>query len=177
MAETIIAIFDTADEVIAAARELRQAGVPRAAITVMSSEPVHIAAEAHEESHQKTKSRIGLFAIAGGLIGGTLAVLLTTITSQRVNLNTGGMPIVAPWALGIIVFEMTALGAVLMTVGRMIIEARLLRRGAMKDYDAVIADGRIAVAIECADATCAAAVRHTLGKAVTSDEKAVTSDK
>jgi len=166
MAETIIAIFDNTDDVIAAARELRQAGVPRAAITVMSSEPVHIPAEAREESHQKTKSRIGLFAIAGGLIGGTLAVLLTTIASQRVNLNTGGMPIVAPWALGIIVFEMTALGAVLMTVGRMIIEARLLRRGAMKDYDEVIADGRIAVAIECADATRAAAVRHTLGKAV-----------
>lgn len=161
--ETIIAIFDTTDEVIAAARELRQAGVPRAAITVMSSEPIHIAAEADEEPHPKTRSRIGLFAIAGGLIGGTLAVLLTTIASQRVNLNTGGMPIVAPWALGIIVFEMTALGAVLMTVGRMMAEARLLRRGALKDYPEGITDGRIAVAIECADPTRAAAVRHTLG--------------
>jgi hypothetical protein len=99
-----------------------------------------------------------LFAIAGGLLGGALAVLLTVLTSQRVNLNTGGMPVVAPWAFGIIIFEMTALGAVLMTVGRMIVEARLFRRGALKDYDAGVADGRIAVLVNCAnDAQYAAA--------------------
>jgi len=161
--ETIIAIFDTPDEVIAATRLLQQAGISRAAITVMSSEPVHLAAEWHADAPRETKSRIGLFAIAGGLIGGALAVLLTFWTSERVNLNTGGMPIIAPWAFGIIIFEMTALGAVLMTVGRMIVEARLFRRGALRDYDEGIAEGRIALAIECADAARAEAVRHALG--------------
>ncbi len=73
-------------------------------------------------------SRIGLFAIMGGVIGAISGVLLTTWTSERVNLVTGGMPTVTPWAFGIIVFELTALGAILCAVGRMIIEARLARR-------------------------------------------------
>jgi hypothetical protein len=74
------------------------------------------------------RSRIGLFAIAGGIIGGSLGALLTVWSSREVNLVTGGMPIVTPWAFGIIVFELAALGAIIFAVIRMIIEARLARR-------------------------------------------------
>jgi Ni/Fe-hydrogenase subunit HybB-like protein len=80
------------------------------------------------ESAIEHRSRIGMFAILGGVIGAVVGVLLTTWTSKRVNLVTGGMPIVSPWAFGIIVFELTALGAIICAVGRMIIEARLARR-------------------------------------------------
>ena len=146
MAETVHAIFDTADEAIAARDRLQREGVLASQITLMSSEPVHI--ESNQPSDE-AKSRIGLFSIAGGLAGATAAILLTVWTSRSVDLVTGGMPVVAPWAFGIIVFEMTALGAILATLGRMIYEARLLRRSALEDYGEAIADGRVAVVVEC----------------------------
>ena len=150
MVENILAVFNTADEALTAAGRLKRAGFADKAITLMSSEPIHFEAEEAEEAEQT--SRIGRFAIAGAMIGATSAVLLTVMTSRQVGLNTGGMPIVAPWAFGIIVFELTALGAILATLGRMVFEARLLRRGALEHYDPAVADGKIAVTVECAGA-------------------------
>jgi hypothetical protein len=144
MTEKVHAIFDSHDEAIAALAELERAGVPRSEITLMSSEPVHAETSEHE-------SRIGLFAIAGGLTGAAAAVALTVLTSRGVGLATGGMPIVSPWPFGIIVFELTMLGAILGTLGRMLYEARLLRRNSPVDYGEAIADGRVVLAVECAD--------------------------
>ena len=145
MAETQIAIFDTRAEAVAALGELQREGVPRSAITVMSSEPLHL------EDIDAPKSRIGGFAIAGGFIGAAFAILLTVWTSRKVGLVTGGMPIVTPWAFGIIVFELAALGAILATLGKMIAEAQLARPNALTDYDESVADGRIVVSVQCSD--------------------------
>lgn len=142
MADTQIRVFDTRREAVAALHELEREGVPSSSITVMSSEPLHL------EALHPPKTRIAGFAIAGGLLGAAFAILLTVLTSRRVGLGTGGMPIVSPWAFGIIVFELAALGAILMTLGRMIFEAGLLRRSAPTDYDAAVADGRVVVAIK-----------------------------
>jgi hypothetical protein len=73
---------------------------------------------------------------------------LTALTSMRMNLVTGGMPIVAPWAFGIIVFEMTALGAIGLTLGRMIFEARLFRRALPEECDSAIADVKAVVVVD-----------------------------
>ena len=146
MAETVHKVFDTADEAIAAAERLRREGVPLSQITMMSSEPVHAETDEHGES---AKTRIGLFAIAGGAAGAAAALLLSVWTSRKVDLVTGGMPIVAPWAFGIIVFELGALGAILATLGRMIYEARLLRRAPASGFEEAIAEGRIVVVVEC----------------------------
>jgi hypothetical protein len=72
-------------------------------------------------------SRIGMFAIAGGVVGAAAGLLLTILTSRHTNIITGGMPVVSPWPFGIIVFELTALGAILAVFARMIYEARLMR--------------------------------------------------
>src|SRR5437879_1730203 len=142
MNERILAVFDSASQAQAAARDLQRGGVPRSAITIMSSEPLHLT-----DSDEQPKSRIGLFAIAGGAIGAIFGMLLTVWTSRRVDLVTGGMPIVTPWAFGIIVFELTALGVILATLLRMIFEARLARRRFLSDYDEAVADGRVAVSV------------------------------
>lgn len=126
---------------MAALRELRGEGVPGSSITVMSSEPLHL------ETDGAPKSRIGGFAIAGGLVGAAFALLLTIWTSRQVGLVTGGMPIVSPWTIGIIVFELTALGAILATLGRMIYEAGLLRRRVSSDCDEAVANGKVVVSI------------------------------
>src|SRR5712692_2351619 len=128
MSRRILAIFDSADEAQLAARALQRGGLPRAAITIISSEPAH---RPPADSAAPSNSHIGTVAICGGLIGAAAAVLLTVLTSRRVDLVTGGMPIVTPWAFGIIVFELTALGAILAMLSRMIFEAGLARRGAL----------------------------------------------
>jgi hypothetical protein len=58
------------------------------------------------------------------------------------------MPIVSWWAFGIIVFELTALGAILMTLGRMVFEAGLARRGRHSDYGEMVAEGKIVIEID-----------------------------
>jgi len=141
MPNTEVTILDSRHEALAVLRELKRRGVPDSSITVMSSEPLHL------EAKPWSKSRIPGFAIAGGFVGAAVAIALTVVTSRRVGLVTGGMPIVSPWAFGIIVFEMTALGAILFTLGRMIYESRLVRRPP-GEYDSVISEGKIVIAIE-----------------------------
>jgi uncharacterized membrane protein len=160
MAESILAIFDTADEAVEAVEKLRREGVPREEIILMSSEPIHTGPD---EKDQKPKSRIGLFAIAGAIFGGVGGYLLVALTSRSVNLVTGGMPIVSPWPFSIIIYELTALGAILGAVGRMIYEARLARRNSPADYDEAVADGRVAVAVRCDDSNHLAAAQSVLG--------------
>ncbi len=145
MAEPRIAIFDTPAEAVAALGELQREGVPRSSITVMSSEPLHLG------DNDAPKTRIGGFAIAGGFIGAAFAILLTVWTSRKVGLVTGGMPIVTPWAFGIIVFELAALGAILATLGRMIIEAKLGRRVSLAEYDGAVSEGKVVLCIHSAD--------------------------
>jgi hypothetical protein len=148
MAEHVLAVFNTPAEAVRAAAELRREGVPRSRITMMSAEPIHSWPAEHDEL---PKSRVGLFSIAGAIFGAGAALLLTIWTSRGVNLNTGGLPIVTWWAFGIIVFELTALGAILFTLASTIVEARLARRGALANYDEAVADGKVVIDVECAD--------------------------
>jgi hypothetical protein len=145
MAENIMAAFNTMSDALYVAGALKSEGFTSEAITIMSDEPIQMG----EDLSEGGKSHIGLCAIAGGLVGATAALLLTVTTSREVNLVTGGMPIVAPWALGIIVFEMTALGAILATLACMIYEAKLMRPGALEGYDPSVADGKIVIAVKC----------------------------
>jgi hypothetical protein len=144
--QNVLASFDTPDEVARAIGDLAGAGFERRAITVMSAEPVNLGEHSDDKHH---KSRAGWFAVAGGLLGAAAAVLLTTYTSRSVGVVTGGMPIVTPWAFGIVVFEMTALGAILALFMRMVWEAGLLRPGGAKLYDSAVADGKLLIAVSC----------------------------
>lgn len=145
MTDTRTKVFETRHDALLALHELEREGVPSSSITVMSSEPLHL------ETTDTPKSRIAGFAIAGGLVGAAFAIVLTVWTSRRVDLVTGGMPIVATWAFGIIVFELGALGAILATLGRMLFEAQLLRRVSPAGYDEAVAEGRIVLSVKSSD--------------------------
>jgi hypothetical protein len=142
---TLAGAFEKRNEALMAINRLRREGFVGDDITVMSGEPLPLGEE------EEPKSLIWLFSIAGGIAGGAGAALLTTFASKQMNLVTGGMPIVAPWAFGIIVFEMTALGAIVAAFGRMVYEARLMRRRGEVERDEAVAGGKIVVAVCCAD--------------------------
>jgi hypothetical protein len=159
MAETIITSFDSPVDAQRAARELRREGFASTALTVMSSEPLTIDVD---EVYKAPKSRIGLCAVFGGVVGAAGAIALTVGPSRSVAIVTGGMPIVTPWPFAIIVFELTALCAILASLVRMIVEAKLVRRGALDVYDVAVSDDQIVLAVECRDADEAAAASQAL---------------
>lgn len=146
MPESIHVAFDSADRALAAQAALIREGFSSEAVTVMSNEPIH---QNEDEDSEDGKSHIGLFAIIGGVIGAASAVLLTVVTAKRMGLVTGGMPVVTPWAFGIIVFELTMLGAILSTLARMLYESGLARPGWFKHYDKSVAEGKVVVFARC----------------------------
>src|SRR5262245_6996 len=145
--KSFLATFDTPAEAAAAVDSLVEAGFDRDAITVMSAEPINLGE--HEEAQHHNP--MGWIALAGGIVGAGAAILLTIGTSRNMGLVVGGMPIVSPWAFGIIVFEVTALGAILALFLKTIVDARLARPRALVDYDPSVSDGKIAVAVACVD--------------------------
>lgn len=153
------AIFDSAPKALAAQAELLREGFDHQAVTLLSNEPIHEA-----ERIGAKRGHIGLFAIAGGVCGATSAILLTVITAKRVGVITGGMPIVSPWAFGIIVFELTMLGAILFSLARMLYESGLGRRGALKNYDSSVSDGKIVVFADCSSDLLVEKAERVLGK-------------
>ena len=150
-AENITGIVDSPREARQAETCLTDEGFARDAITIMSAEPL---AEFISELGSKSPGRAGMLSIAGGIAGAGAAIALTVWTSRRMGLVTGGMPIITPWAFGIIVYELIALGAILTTFVVTIYEAGLLRRGAIDvEVDSAIADGKVAVSVSCQNDT------------------------
>ena len=90
-------------------------------IVVVSQEPLENFAYAEEHA----KSPMFLLAAVGGLLGGTIGYLLTSITQKSYPLPTGGMPLVPPWTNGIIVYEMIMLGAIIFTLATLLVTAHL----------------------------------------------------
>src|SRR5215471_12727114 len=122
--ERLTAIVDSPHQAQRAAAGLEEEGFAREDITVMSSEPLP---GFISDFDSRSPGRAGLLAIAGGLAGAAAAIALTVWTARRMGLVTGGMPIVTPWAFGIIVYELIALGAILVTLVITVYEAGLLR--------------------------------------------------
>ena len=122
---------------------LRGAGVRNQEITVVSSEPM----EDYEFGSIHRQSRLWYVASLGGFVGLLTATWLTWFTEVAWPLPTGNMPIVAWWPNLIVMFELTMLGAIVATVGTLIVTAGLARRRPPL-YDPEITNGRILVGVE-----------------------------
>jgi hypothetical protein len=91
-------------------------------IVIASGEP--------HEGYEFTDSHVTVsgpyrYAVLGGIVGGALGYLLTTLSQNSYPILTGGMPLTPVWTNGIIVYEMTMLGAILTTLVTLLIGARL----------------------------------------------------
>ena len=145
MAQTsILGLYDNPDSGADAMDGLHQAGFPPGDFDVLTGTPYPEGAFGeHVPQH-----RLFRFPIFGAMIGFTIAILVTAGTQLAYPLVTGGKPILAIPPMVIITYEMTMLGAVIMTVVGIIFESRLpnLQPGI---YDPRITEGLIGVVVSC----------------------------
>ncbi len=140
------AVFERVEDVRAAVEAVLESGVAASQVEVRSPAPL----EEGELPLPKPKSRVLLFALAGAVLGGLTAFGLAAGTALAYPLPTGGMSIVAGPPVGVVTYEGTALGLILMTVLRVLWEGGLLPgrairggRGRPSDLDRHVADGRL----------------------------------
>ena len=140
------AAFDQVEDVRAVVEAALESGVAASQVEVRSPAPL----EDDELPLPKPKSRVLLFALAGAVLGGLVAFGLAAGTALAYPLPTGGMSIVAGPPVGVVTYEGTALGLILMTVLRVLWEGGLLPgrairggRGRPSDLDHHVADGRL----------------------------------
>ena len=124
-----------------AVNRLRAVGLPDREIVVMSAQPM----EEFEFGHMDSKTWIWWIACAGGLAGMATAFGLSWITEMSWPINVGGLPTFAWWPNLIIIFELTMLGAIIATVGTLVVTAGLGRRPSF--YDPAVSDGKILVGV------------------------------
>ena len=111
-------------------------------IVIVSGEP-H---EGYEFTDAQATSMPYRWAVLGAICGGVSGYLLTTLSQKAYPLYTGGMSITPPWTNGIIVYEMTMLGAILTTLVVLLIGAGLPNfRGVIRDPE--IGKGKILVGV------------------------------
>ena len=144
MPDTCLAKFEEPSNARAAIRDLLQSGVRVHDMEVMTCQPVH-GAPFLPEKHQTKLRTWALFGAAIGMAGG---FSLATFSALSYPLVKGGMPIVAPWTVGLITYETTMLGAVLATLTGLLVELRLPN---FKDlpYDESVVDGGVVLAVKC----------------------------
>ena len=152
-ASRLHAAFDSPSDAKDALEQLAEAGVPASEIEVRSSIPLpHDVCPVGLD----VRSRVPLMAVLGGMLGGSVAFLLTSFTSQDYPLPTGGMPIVPLPTAAVITFEGLALGAILCTVATVFFECRLPRLdgllgGRPGPLDQHLAAGSIIIATKSSD--------------------------
>jgi hypothetical protein len=111
-------------------------------IVILSGEP-HEGYEFTDEHASKLPYR---WSALGGICGGITGYLLATLTQKAYPLPTGGMSITPLWTNGIVVYEMTMLGAILTTLVVLLIGAGLPNfKGGITDPE--IGAGKILVGV------------------------------
>ena len=117
-------------------------GIAEDQIVVVTAEPF----DGYDFSDEHSQTHIFLLASIGGVVGAILGFVLTRFTQLSYPLPTGGMPIVTSWTNGIIIYEMTMLGAIVWTVVTLLVTARLPHFGKSLS-DPAIWHGRILVGV------------------------------
>jgi Protein of unknown function (DUF3341) len=143
MPQTCLAKFNEPADARVAIRRLLQEGIDPGAMEVMTSQPYH-----EPFIPEKKPTKLRTWAICGAAIGLIGGFALSTITALNYPLIKGGMPIVAPWTVGLITYETTMLGAVLATLVGLLVELRLPNFKNLP-YDPSVVDGGVVLAVSC----------------------------
>jgi len=125
----LVGSFRHLDSLLEAIEQLRQAGHRN--LRTLSPVPHH----AIDEALEKPPSPVRYFTLVGCLLGGATGLVLTIATALHYPLITGGKPIISIPPFLIIVFELTILFGGLLTLGGMLLNARLPRVHLLPAYD------------------------------------------
>ena len=111
-------------------------------IVVLTGEPF----DGYDFSDEHSQTRIFLLASLGGICGALFGFWFTRFTQFVYPLPTGGMPLAPHWTNGIVIYELTMLGAILTTVITFLVTARLPHFGTSLS-DPAIWHGKILVGV------------------------------
>jgi hypothetical protein len=156
--KAVYGLYPDGDSAQQAVNRLRAAGMNDRQITVLSARPM----EEYEFGQRDKATWMWYLACLGGLVGMAAAFGLAWLTATAWPMNVGGLPIFAWWPNLIIIFELTMLGAILTTVGTLMITAFWGDRGHTL-YDPEVSDGQILVGVEHPPDAQVETLRATLG--------------
>jgi len=142
--KAVYGLYPTGSSAQQAVNRLRAAGVADQEITIMSAQPM----EDFEFGHIDKATCMWWIACGGGLVGMSLGFFLSWLTETSWPMNVGGLPTWAWWPNIIIIFELTMLGAIVATVGTLVVTAFLPGRGQGRLYDPEVTEGQILVGVE-----------------------------
>jgi hypothetical protein len=144
--KALYALYSDPDAAQRAVNALKLAGgslgIGERQIVVVTAEPF----DGYDFSDDHSQTHIFLLASIGGIVGAIFGYWLTRFTQVSYPLNTGGMPIVSLWTNGIIIYELTMLGAIVWTLLTLLITARLPHFGKSLS-DPAIWHGKILVGV------------------------------
>ena len=157
MPQICLVKFAQPEDARAAVRHLLQSGIDPGLMEVMTAHPIH----GDPILPDGKPTRLRTWALSGAAVGIIAGFSLATLTALAYPIPKGGMPIVAPWTVGIVTYETMMLGAVLATLAGLLIELRLPNFKALP-YDPTVVDGGVLLAVECRDQS-KAAVENIVG--------------
>ncbi|MSQ08479.1 MAG: DUF3341 domain-containing protein [Dehalococcoidia bacterium] len=140
--KSVLGLFQDPDRAADAMDGLKEAGFELGTFDVLTGTPYPEGAF----GEYVPQHRLFRFPAFGAIIGFTLAVVFTAATQLAYPVISGGKPVLALFAMLVIVYELTMLSAVVATVVGIIFESRLpnLNPGA---YDTRITEGWIGVVV------------------------------
>jgi hypothetical protein len=127
------------------------------AIEVMSCEPL----EDEGFGWKEQRTPMPWLAVLGALVGGSCGYALASFTQRTYPLPTGGMPIVAMWPTGIVMYELTMLGAIVTTIVTFLLAAGLPNYRE-RLYDPEVTNGKILIGVSDPDANSRAELKRLL---------------
>lgn len=139
----LVGSFCQLDCLLDAIHQLRQAGYRE--LQALSPIPHH----AIDEALEKPPSPIRLFTLVGCLLGALTGLVLTIGASLHYPLITGGKPIISIPPFLIIIFELTILFGGLLTLGGMLLNARLPHMHIGPAYDPGFSEDRFGLWVPC----------------------------
>lgn len=140
--KSVLGLFQEPDRAADAMDGLKDAGFELGTFDVLTGTPYPEGAF----GEYVPQHRLFRFPAFGAIIGFTLALVFTAATQLAYPVISGGKPVLALFAMLVILYELTMLSAVVATVVGIIFESRLpnLNPGA---YDTRITEGWIGVVV------------------------------
>jgi hypothetical protein len=140
----LIGEFHEKEAVVGAIRKLKAYGIGPDSMDLFSDEPVELPGGVLDRP-----TSMSLAGVCGASLFGVAATAFIWWTQNNYRLHTGGMPVFSFWATGVITYEMTMLGAIVVIFGWFLWESGLLRRRDKLAPVPVVDPGSICLRVRC----------------------------